>query len=289
MIMNARIILVVLLVALVASGSVIANDSDKTVPYFQARGFNVPILDGWEDQSSAEFAQFYLSEAQATIRTAIVPVNDAIAAAEQDLEEMLGADIGQPVYSDKVNLADGTWNVLVYDIDAATTASVMARRHEARSVVISFVESDPAARTVLLTMARTDEALDVATPEIARAIAKLTGIALQELDDEGVIELPSGAWAMYRRPTLAAMGMVFGNDSYVALQEGQLGDLAALAEAYNLTLLGFFITPDNSGYLALGLAATFIILGLLVLSYFWRARTMRQELALIEALGREEG
>ena len=289
MIMNARIILVVLLAALLACGGVTANDNDKTVPYFQASEFNVPILDGWEDQSTAEIAQFYLSEAQATIRTAIVPVNDAIAAAERDLEELLGADIGQPVYSDKVNLADGTWNVLVYDIDAATTASVMARRHEARSVVISFVESDPAARTVLLTMARTDEALEGAAPEIARAIAKLTGIALQELDDEGATELPSGAWAMYRRPTLAAMGMVFGNDSYVALQEGQLGDLAALAEAYNLTLLGFFITPDNSGYLALGLAATFIILGLLVLSYFWRARTMRQELALIEALGREEG
>ena len=139
--MNARIILVVLLVALVASGTVIANDSDKTVPYFQARGFNVPILDGWEDQSSAEFAQFYLSDAQATIRIAVAPVNDAISAAEQDLEDLLGTGISQPVYSDKVNLADGTWNVLVYDIDAATTASVMSRLHEARSVVISFVES----------------------------------------------------------------------------------------------------------------------------------------------------
>ena len=286
--MNARIILVVLLVALVASGTVIANDSDKTVPYFQARGFNVPILDGWEDQSSAEFAQFYLSDAQATIRIAVAPVNDAISAAEQDLEDLLGTGISQPVYSDKVNLADGTWNVLVYDIDAATTASVMSRLHEARSVVISFVESDPAARTVLLTMARTDEALDAATPEIARAIAKLTGIALQELDDEEVIELPSGAWAMYRRPTLAAMGMVFGNDSYVALQEGQLGDLAALADAYIMTLLGFFITPDNSSFLALGLAVIFVILGTLVFSFGWRSRSLQKDLVLIQELARED-
>ena len=46
-----------------------------------------------------------------------------------------------------------------------------------------------------------------------------------------------------------------------------------LADAYNRTLLGFFITPDNSRYLALGLAATFVILGLLVLgSLFWRER-----------------
>ena len=227
-------------------------------------------------------------DAQATIRIAVAPVNDAISAAEQDLEDLLGTGISQPVYSDKVNLADGTWNVLVYDIDAATTASVMSRLHEARSVVISFVESDPAARTVLLTMARTDEALDAATPEIARAIAKLTGIALQELDDEEVIELPSGAWAMYRRPTLAAMGMVFGNDSYVALQEGQLGDLAALADAYIMTLLGFFITPDNSSFLALGLAVIFVILGTLVFSFGWRSRSLQKDLVLIQELARED-
>ena len=277
-----------LLVALVACGSVIANDSDRTMPYFQARGFNVPILDGWEDQSSAEIAQFYLSEARATIRTALVPINDAISAVERDLEDLLGVDTGQPVYSDKVNLADGTWNVLVYDIDATTTASVMARRHEARSVVISFVETDPEARTVLLTMARTDEALEAAAPEIARAVANLTGIGLQELDDEGATELPSGAWAVYRRPTLAAMGMVFGNDSYVALQEGQLGDLGALADAYNMTLLGFFITPDNSSYLALGLAVVFVILSTLVFSFGWRSRSLEKDLALIQELARDD-
>ena len=132
-------------------------------------------------------------------------------------------------------------------------------------------------------MARTDEALDAATPEIARAIAKLTGIALQELDDEEVIELPSGAWAVYRRPTLAAMGMVFGNDSYVALQEGQLGDLAALADAYIMTLLGFFITPDNSSFLALGLAVSLCNSGYAGLQ-FWLAVSQ-----LAEGFGADSG
>ena len=92
----------------------------------------------------------------------------------------------------------------------------------------------------------------------------------------------------YGGVSAAAMGMVFGNDSYVALQEGQLGELPALAEAYNRTLLGFFITPDNSGYLALGLAVVAVILGTLVFSFFWRSRGLQKDLAMIEELAREE-
>ena len=80
------------------------------------------------------------------------------------------------------------------------------------------------------------------------------------------------------------MGMVFGNDSYLALQAGPPGDLATLADAYNQALLGFFITPDNSSYLALGLAVVVLILGGLILSFGWRARSLDQDAALIQQL-----
>ena len=83
--------------------------------------------------------------------------------------------------------------------------------------------------------------------------------------------------------------MVFGNDSFLALAKGPIGvKLATLADAYFTVLLGFFITPDNSGYLALGLAAAFVTLGLLVFSYFWRARSLDQDAALIRHLARAD-
>ena len=96
------------------------------------------------------------------------------------------------MYSDKVNLADGTWVVLVYDIDAETTASVMARRAGSQVVVISFVERDPAVRTIMLTVAQADAALDDATPEIGLALESLTGLRLDALGDPESIEIPSG-------------------------------------------------------------------------------------------------
>lgn len=283
------IIAVAIMLCLLLAGGASANDHDETLPYYRMGAVNVPILEGWANQSSADFAQFELTEAQATIRTAFVSANNGIEAAQAELANLLGVGIDGPVYSDKVNLADGTWNVLAYDIDEATTASSMARRSDAGFIVITFVERNPAARTVLVTITQADESRDVADPEIARMTEALAGVGLTQFSGAEVIDLASGTWRVYRRPALTAMGMVFGNESYVALQAGEPGDLATLADAYNRTLLGFFITPDNSLYLALGLAVVFLILGTLVFSFSWRARSLRKDLALIEALGPMEG
>lgn len=289
MMMRTAIRIVALIGALLTTGLVMSEDGEETTtPYFQSRALNVPILAGWEDQSGEDFAQFHLAEAEATIRAAIAPQDDIIAAVGAELSDAFGVGAGQPIYQDKVNLADGTWSVLVFDYGEETTASVMARLAGAGTVVISFVERDPAVRTALLTVAQADDALDDPTPEIAFAVESLTGMSLSDLSRAESIRLPGGEWTVYAGASMSVMGMVFGNDSYVALQEGAPGNLAALAEAYNRTLLGFFITPDSSHYLALGMAVAFVILGALVGSLFWRERGLRKDLALLEQLAGEE-
>lgn len=286
--MRTAIGIVALICALLTTGLVASEDGeDTTTAYYQSRAFNAPIFAGWDDQSGEDFALFHLAEAEATIRTAIAPLDDINAAAVAELSEAFGIDVGQPIYQGKVNLADGTWSVLVYDYGEETTASVMARLAGAGAVVISFIERDPAARTALLTVAQADDALDDPTPEIAIAFQSITGRALSELSRAESILLPSGEWTVYTAEDMSAMGMIFGNDSYVALQEGAPGDLAALADAYNRTLLGFFITPESSHYLALALAVVFVILGALVGSLFWRERSLRKDLALLERLAGE--
>ena len=280
-------IAICVLLALLAYGAG-AQDSGDTVAYARTSGFNVPLLEGWEDQSTDEIAQFHLRAAKAVIRTALTEAKDALAGARAELEDSLGAALGEPAFAQKVNLADGTWHSLVFDIDADTTASAMARQDEAGIVVISLVESMPEARTLLLTLAQEDDTLEDATPEMALALESLTGAAFESLADTGSVNLPSGDWRVYGRDELRVMGMVFGDDSYVALQEGAADQLETLADAYNRTLLGFFITPDNSMFLALGLAATFAILGALLLSFWWRSRTITQDLALLRTLEEDE-
>lgn len=290
MMMRTAIGIVALICALLTTGLVMSEDGEETAtPYFQTRAFNVPMLAGWDDQSGEAFAQFKLAEAEATIRTAIAPQDDVIAAVSAELSDAFGIEVGQPIYQDKVNLADGTWSVLVFDYGEETTASVMARLAGSGAVVISFVERDPVARTALLVMAQADDALDDPTPEIAVAVESVTGMSLSELNRAESVRLPSGEWTVYAGASMSAMGMIFGNDSYVALREGAPGDVAELADAWNRTLLGFFITPDSSSYLALGLAVVFVILGALAGSLFWRERGLRKDLALLEQLAREDG
>ncbi len=287
--MKTAITVLTLALALLTNGAVMANDGEEAgAPYFQSRAFNVPILDGWDDQSGEGFAQFHLAEAQATIRTTTRTLSDPIAAAEAELAMLTSLRVPPPTYSDKVNLADGTWQVLVYDLEEETTASVMARTAEERVVVISFIERDPAARTAMLTLARSDESHEDAAREMILASDALAETMPSYLAQEESVTLASGEWSVYAGEGMTAMGLVFGNDSYVALQQGEQGDLAALADAYNRTLLGFFITPDNSQYLALALAAVLVILGTLVGSLFWRERGLRKDLAVLEELAREE-
>ncbi len=279
---------VIVLCLLLLAGSASGSNHEEIVPYYRIGAVNVPILEGWANQSSADFAQFELTEAQATIRTALVSADDGIEAAQTELNDLLGMDIGQPVYSDKVNLADGTWHVLAFDIDEAITASSMARRSEAGFIVISLVERNPAARTVLVTITQEDDGLADASPEIASAAKTIAGIDISNLSPSEIVNLLSGEWIVYASDSVTAMGTVFGNESYVALQEGEPGDLAALADAFNRTLLGFFITPDNSRYLVLGLASVFVILGTLIFSFSWRSRGIQRDLALIQQLAQSE-
>ena len=280
--------LLVLLFSFAAIGTVSAEDGEATAAYVQAMAFNVPLLEGWENQSTEQVAQFHLGSSQATIRMAIVPLADPLAAVEKELLETFDLQPGAPIYQDKVNLADGTWTVRAYQPDADTSVSVMARRIESKTVVISFVESNPAVSVFLATIAQAGDTRDDPTTEIGIALEAFAATTIDELGEPSTLSLPSGSWRVFANKDFTAMGMVFGNDSYVAVSVGPSDSLSLLADAYYTTLLGFFITPDNSRYLALAMAAVFGILGLLIFSFYWRARNIDKDLAMIESLERDD-
>ena len=271
------------LVWTVLAGGVLLAQGD----YFQAAAFNAPIIAGWEDQSSENVAQFHQATAQATIRTAIVRADDAVSGVEQDLRAWLDGDIDAPIYQNKVNLADGTWTVLVYQIDGGATASIIARPSESGIIVISFIETQPNARIIMATIAQGDESQGDGKAEMAAALEAFE-IADADFGEAETITLSSGDWLRQSSATAAVMARVFGNDSYVALAAGDIEHLPELADAYYTSLSGFYITPDTSAFLWLGLAAAFGILGMLLFSFVWRERGLQKELALLRALVKDD-
>ena len=245
------------------------------------------LKDG-KTRAAKQVAQFHLGSSQATIRMAIVPLADPLAAVEKELLETFDLQPGAPIYQDKVNLADGTWTVRAYQPNADTSVSVMARRIESKTVVISFVESNPAVSVFLATIAQAGDTRDDPSTEIGIALEAYAATTIDELGEPSTLSLPSGSWRVFANKDFTAMGMVFGNDSYVAVSVGPSESLSLLADAYYTTLLGFFVTPDNSRYLALAMAAVFGILGLLIFSFYWRARNIDKDLAMIESLERDD-
>lgn len=268
----------------IGGGGLLAQE-EPTVPYFQSTAFNAPIPAGWQDQSRAGIAQFYQAAAQATIRTRIVPAGDVTDAVEQDLQAWLGSPVDSPVYQGKVNLADGTWRSLVYQIGDDATASVMARPNETGIIVISFVEAHPAAKIIMLTIAQTEQ--NDAQTEMTAALRTFNISGRADLSAPQTLTLSSGEWLLQSSAAAAAMGRALGNDSYIALAEGAVESLPELADAYHSSLLGFYITPDTSSFLWLGLAASFGILGILLFSFVWRRRGLQKELVLIQTLTQE--
>lgn len=282
--MRPALALFCVLCALWPGGGLLAQE-EPTVPYFQSAAFNAPIPVGWQDQSRADIAQFYQAAAQATIRTRIVPAGDVAAAVEQDLQAWLGSPVDSAVYQGKVNLADGTWRSLVYQIDDDTTASVMARPNETGVIVISFVEAHSAAKIIMLAIAQADQ--NDAQTEMTAALQTFNIAGRADLSEPQTLSLSSGEWLLQSSAAAAVMGRAVGNDSYIALAEGVIESLPELADAYHSSLLGFYITPDTSPFLWLGLAASFGILGILLFSFVWRRRGLQKELALIQTLTRE--
>ena len=265
------------------------TDSElPVIPYFQSYAFNTPVLEGWDSQSTDTIAQFYLPDAQATIRTNVVYETDSIVAAEADLTAFFEVELPEPVYSEKVNLADGTWAVLVYRLDDDTTASAMARVDGGRSYVVSFIEDNPDVEITMVTIAHGDDDQNDPTPEIAVALEALTDIDPADLDDPETMILSSGEWTRQTTDSLEAMGWVFGNDSYLAIVEGSIDNFSDIANAYNTALLGFFVTPDNTSYLILGLVVSLGTVALLLLSIWWRSRSLQQDLAVLQQLAEDD-
>lgn len=283
---QTRYILAILWAIISVFGVMAQEDEEElpVIPYFQSYAFNVPILEDWEDQSTEDIAQFYQADTQVTIRTHVVDNRDSIAGAEEDLQAFFDSELPDPIYSEKVNLSDGTWAVLVYQIDDETTASAMSRQADGRSYVVSFIESDPDVEIIMATIAHADTAQETAIDEMSIAVETFTSTSADDLSDAETMILPSGEWVMQTADSVSTLGWVFGNDSYIAIADGEIDNLPELANAYNTTLLGFFVTPNNANFLALGLAVSLGTLGILLFSIWWRARNLQKDLAVIQQL-----
>ena len=142
---------------------------------------------------------------------------------------------------------------------------------------------------MMLTIAQTGDARENAASEIDLALSLLASNKAADLVETTALSLPSGEWTRVAAMASSQWAWFLAMTVILLLARARQRTCRSFADAYNRTVLGFFVTPHNSGYLALALTASFSILALLILSFFWRSRNIQKDLELIESLNQAGG
>ena len=301
-----------LLLLLLFIGVVYAQETEVeelAIPYYQSADFNVPLLEEWEDTTENNSIDFNHTDWASHIRVVLIDENDATQGIQQALSNVTTETLPEPLFQSRVNLADGTWHQFIYGLDNGQTISAFGQARDGQTYVLSFseqIEDDslymlivqnqelpPTLTAEQAVETAQDEAIRDARPGIQEAVETLFGEEYEHDPSQTTfVELPSGTWQrnQYELPngnTITALGMVFGNATYVTLQQGETADIAELSDAFNTVFLGFFVTVDTITYLYLGLAVVFGLFIFLIGSIFLRYRNLQKDVVVIQQLASE--
>lgn len=272
--------LVLLLLLLIGmTGIITAQTEDEAaeelpeIPYYHSTlGFNVPEPAGWDDESTDEVALFTSSELDATIR---VERADTVPSADA------------PLFEASVNLADGTWQGLIYREDDALVSSYTLVLPDSQHTI--RYEDGAAAPDVFHLILTPDETDDIHT-QIAAALAEIDIIGeVSAAGDAVEHEMPGFTWTELRytaadETPVSVFYTTFNNAIHATVVSGDEEPSAEAADVFTSVFLGFFITLDTAPFLYLGLAATAIVFLLLIGSMYLRSRSASADLATLEQL-----
>ncbi len=278
--MSFRSIWLALLLLALASPAA-AQEGQPRLQFFShpTQRFNILVPPGWQNRSDETRALLTDEARGQRIQALSVPTADVEAGIEAAVAQLL-PDAPEGVPADTVNLTNGQWQQRLYRLPDGTAATLYAQVFRDVTYVILYENSGGAFTFVQRVDAPVENA-DAAAQAMMRALA-LTGVTAQP---EGETILTETAYVF----TLAAdEGMYAGfvrpsGSATVDVSFAPVGTL--LDQPIILTVVrDFFVTPDTSLYLYLGLAAVAVIMALFVLSLIVRLRSLRHDEAALNAL-----
>jgi hypothetical protein len=294
---RAAVVFALLLLLTVLLHAQEGDEELPEIPYFRASSsFNVPVLEleGWQNQSTPDEAIFVHEGYHAVIRVTAVPTLDDNAAIQTAIAALFDGEVGEPLRESRIGVSNGTWTQQLYSVDNTSISSFALVRGD-RTFVITLFENSADYNAHHLAV-RSPQ-LDTETTDFAGGI----DLAMQTLlGDENNFALidhidMSGfgrvsALNRYRNDdrALNVFAQEFDGITYATISTGEINTTARLSEAMETVFLGFFITPDNSNYLYLGLTAVVIIYIALIGSMWVRYRNVQKDMALVEELSAKE-
>ena len=270
---------ILLMCCLSAVTLTLAQDQAEPVviPYYQsATGFNVPIPNGWENESDESTAHFTNPTLASQIHVTTRPetnVDEAIQNAIADQLDLIDLEV---LYNDQVNLADGTWTNAVFQSDGISI-SALGQLRGGQSFVHLFSENASDSNYYYL-VADTDSVND---------LTEFVNGTVNNLEDTGTVSLPIGEWERQTSEIATRLTHSF-NDTQYTLLALEFAEAEEVANVLTTHLLGYFVSPNTDAYLYLGLGVTALTLAVFLFSLWWRKRNAEKDLAVIQSLSAEQ-
>jgi hypothetical protein len=281
-VLNRTILLALLLTGLMlAVGAAFAQETERdlvTLYSHPTERYHVFIPPGWQDFSTPQFAQMERGMTQMVGRS--LPTGsvesalaDTLAAFAPNLADLT------PTLLDPVTLNNGTWQIALYPPIEAGTLTGFVQRYEDVTYVL-LMRSGADSRPIFVPIP-VEGGLSAAV-EAAAALAGFSEASVTSAGEEAV-EVVDQAYTPFTLTTetgeVEAWARTVGGNALVLV-----GGAAEDAAVFSI-VLDFFITPETTSYLYLGVAVSAIVLGLLVLSMILRARGLRADLRTLQQLG----
>lgn len=262
------------------------------IPYFvaedSARKFNVPLPFDWQNVSTdPNIAHFAHPDGLGDIYALPIDNMDAQAAAEAAIKRILGGDMALTArYSGRFQLDGNDWGKYAFASEnGAFTAFTQTRDGTVYVLVYHYPKPD----REFYFMAQ-----NVVGDDVQGAVLTALRSIYPELPDtpttESIVTLSNGDWTRQTYAiddaSVSALWQERGGVVYIALENGDGVVVDVVNKALFTSLFGFFITPQNTAYMVLGLAVTFGILAVFVVSLWARHRNLSRDAALVAELAR---
>jgi hypothetical protein len=274
---------------------VMAQDDDgeaeplPVIPYYTSQEggqqFNIPIPSNWAVVDSNEtlirMASPAVDDSIYVIAEEAVNQDDAVLAG---LERILPDHNFESRYQSSVTIDGLPWGNYVFDITEGGTVSAFARAQDDQTYVMYYINQDDTTEIYMPTVEVDEEGAGLQT-----ALEAIYPGFDAEPQNTSEVRLSSGVWIrndfeLEDGGELHTLHQERFGKTYVVIENGDGTVIDAVNKSLYTSLFGFFITPENTNYLILGLGATFGLIVILVISYMVRHRNAEKDLELIRQL-----
>lgn len=299
--MTHRLLLALILILLIPSFA-LAQEAEPTAEastaaaalerfYSEELLYGMPIPLGWTNVSDSDaWEHFTNSSGDQQIYALRVGTSETAAAIQSALEQINPTYAVEPLETSSVNLTNGTWTQQLFKPSEDVSITALGQFYQEATFVLLYVEESTTAEIIPLIVQSQD-----VQAGITQAIQRAVDPAFEDSPTETSVidENPGGepliqnTYTLPNGDLLIAQGQVRGSFTYVILQRSTPNALPPVDNAFFTAALGFFVTPENSSYLTLGIAAVAVILLLFIASMFVRYTNAQKDIALAEQLRAE--